>query len=67
MAAFPFALLLILAVALVSAAGLAAWRQWLGLKRAELAGGRPDGSRGEVGELRRRVRRLEALASGIEL
>jgi hypothetical protein len=63
----PFALLLTLAVALVSAAGLRAWRQWLEVKRLEIAGHGAAGPRDELGELRRRVRRLEALASGIEL
>jgi hypothetical protein len=65
--ALPYALLLMLAVALVSLAGLAAWRQWLALKRAELAGSTASGPRAEIGELRSRVRRLEALASGIEI
>jgi len=51
------------AVALLSAAGLKAWRSWLELRRAALgAAGPPD-----VGELRARVRRLEAIAAGIEL
>jgi hypothetical protein len=51
---------------LASAAALRAWTQWLELKHLELSGGgapraerRPD-----VGELRERVRRLEAIASG---
>jgi len=65
--ALPYALLLMLAAALVSLAGLAAWRQWLALKRAELVGGSASGRRAEIGELRSRVRRLEALASGIEI
>jgi hypothetical protein len=65
--ALPYALLLMLAVTLVSLAGLAAWRQWLALKRAEMTGHRASGSRAEIGELRSRVRRLEALASGIEI
>jgi hypothetical protein len=65
--ALSFALLLTLAVALVSGAGLRAWRQWLELKRAEIAGGNVPRARGELGELRRRVRRLEALANGVDL
>lgn len=65
-ALLPLALLLTLAVALISAAGLRAWRQWLEVKRLELAG-TAAGPRSELGELRRRVRRLEALANGIEL
>lgn len=62
----PLALLLTLAVALVSAAGLSAWRQWLEVKRLEIAGRGPPRARSELGELRRRVRRLEALANGAE-
>jgi hypothetical protein len=65
--AFPFVLLLTLAITLVSAAGLRAWRQWLEVKRVEIAGRGPVGSRTELGDLRRRVRRLEALANGIDL
>jgi hypothetical protein len=63
----PFAALLTLAVALVSVAGLRAWRQWLELKRLEIAGRGTAAPRTELRELRRRVRRLEALASGIEI
>ena len=65
--ALPYALLLMLAVTLVSFAGLRAWRQWLELKRAQLSGRGPIAARAELGELRRRVRRLETLASGIEI
>ena len=66
-ALLPLALLLTLAVALVSAAGLHAWRQWLDVKRLEIAGRGAPRTRSELGELRRRVRRLEALANGLEL
>jgi hypothetical protein len=63
----PFALLLTAGTALVSLAGLKAWRHWLELKRIEIARRGGAGPRTELGELRRRVRRLEALASGIEI
>lgn len=63
----PFAAMLTIALALVSAAGLRAWRQWLDLKRSELVRNGPANPRGDLGELKRRVRRLEALASGIEI
>jgi transposase-like protein len=66
-AILPFALLLTLAVAVVSAAALRAWRQWLEVRRLEIVGRGRTGPRAEVGELRRRVRHLEALASGIEI
>ncbi len=62
--ALSLALLLTLAVTLASVAGLRAWRQWLELKRIQIATPR---TRAEIGEMRRRVRRLEALANGIEL
>jgi Na+-transporting methylmalonyl-CoA/oxaloacetate decarboxylase gamma subunit len=65
--AFPFLLLLTLAIALMSAAGLRAWRQWLELKRAQITRNEEPRGRAELRELRRRVRHLEALASGIEL
>jgi hypothetical protein len=65
--ALPFVLLLTLAIALVGVAGLRAWRQWLEVKRLEIAGRGPAGPRTELGELRRRIRKLEALANGIEL
>jgi len=60
----------LLAVGLASAALLKAWHGWLELRRTELAtrGGRArrPGGRLEVSELRERVRRLEAIASGGE-
>ena len=63
----PFAFAVTAALALVSAAGLRAWRQWLEVKRTELSRNGPAAARGDLGELKRRVRRLEALASGIEI
>lgn len=57
----------LLAVGLASAALLKAWFGWLELRRTELAarGGAPQ-ARPELAELRARVRRLEAIASGGE-
>jgi hypothetical protein len=53
---------------LAVAAGLKAWAEWLDVKRLEL--GRSGKTRGrgrsEVAALRERVRRLEAIASGVE-
>jgi hypothetical protein len=51
---------------LASAAALKAWTQWLELKHLELRGGgtATPWKAGDVGELRERVRRLEAIASG---
>lgn len=63
----PFAAALTTALALVSAASLRAWRQWLELKRTELVRNGPAAARTDLGELKRRVRQLEAVASGIEV
>jgi hypothetical protein len=64
--ALPFAAVLTVAVAMVSGAALRAWRQWLDLRRAEIAAS-GAGRSPDLLELRRRVRRIEALASGIDL
>jgi len=61
----------IVALCITSAAALKGWQGWLELKRLEIAGasraGPPAaGSRGELAGLKERVRKLEAIASGIE-
>ena len=54
-------------------AGLRAWNGWLELKKMELTqsvGDRqlpPAGGRIEMADLRERVRKLEAIAAGIDL
>lgn len=54
-------------------AGLKAWSGWLELKRFELthdAGDRhlpPAGGRIEIADLKERVRKLEAIAAGIDI
>ena len=54
-------------------AGLKAWNGWLDLKRLELTQGcaerglPPAGGRIEVADLRERVRKLEAIAAGIDI
>ena len=54
-------------------AGLKAWQGWLELKRFELtlAGGDkmlpPAGGRIEIADLKERIRKLEAIAAGIDL
>lgn len=56
-----------------SIAGLKAWNGWLELKKLELAqavgerGLPPAGGRIEMADLKERVRKLEAIAAGIEL
>ena len=65
----------LLATAAIAAwAGLRAWHEWLELKRLELASGRAEasmppaaGGRIELADLKERVRKLEAIAAGIDL
>jgi hypothetical protein len=60
-------------LAAASWAGLKAWNGWLDLKRFELtheAGDRglpPASGRIEIADLRERVRKLEAIAAGIDI
>lgn len=54
------------AVAMLSLAALRAWRGWLDLRRAAIASGRAPGAPIDIGTLRARVRRLEAIASGVD-
>jgi hypothetical protein len=66
----------LLSVAVCSLAALKGWRGWLDLKRLELAGARgrdPDrkpppspAARIELADLKERIRKLEAIANGIE-
>ncbi|WP_404339885.1 hypothetical protein AB2M62_09585 [Sphingomonas sp. MMS12-HWE2-04] len=62
---------------MVTAAGLSGWRGWLELKRRELDRGH-DGdadstpmpsaaSRIEMADLKERIRKLEAIAAGVDL
>lgn len=67
----------LLALGMVTAAGLAGWRGWLALKRQELAmAGQVDrepgipgnaGARIEIADLKERIRKLEAIAAGVDL
>ncbi len=62
-------------IAFAAFAGLRGWRNWLDFKRLELASSGhghdlplgPTGNRIELADLRERVRKLEAIAEGIEL
>ena len=60
-------------LAAASWAGLKAWNGWLDLKKLELSqaigerGLPPASGRIEIADLRERVRKLEAIAAGIEL
>ncbi len=62
---------------MVTVAGLAGWRGWLALKQQELHGaphrepiadGVPHaGARIEIADLKERIRKLEAIAAGVDL
>lgn len=63
----------LIAVGLASVVGLKGWQAWLDFKRLELASQVGDHSlppatgRIELADLKERVRKLEAIASGIDL
>ena len=66
----------LLGLGMVAAALLRAWEGWLALKRRELdavANGRrdPDDTRGvapiTLADMRERIRKLEAIANGVDL
>ncbi len=74
----PFSIGLIAASVLVAIgtaalAGLKGWNAWIELKRMELThsvadhGLPPAGNRIELADLKERVRKLEAIAAGIDL
>jgi len=64
---------ILLAMGLASVVGLKGWQAWLDYKRLELAssvgdhGLPPAGGRIELADLKERVRKLEAIAAGIDL
>ena len=68
-----FAASILVGLAAASWAALKAWNGWLELKRFELtheAGDRglpPASGRIEIADLRERVRKLEAIAAGIDI
>lgn len=62
------------AVAMVTTAALAGWRGWLSLKRQQMDLGGANavavpnaGTRIEMADLKERIRKLEAIAAGVEL
>ena len=63
----------LLAMGLASVVGLKGWQSWLDYKRLELAaqtgdhGLPPATGRIELADLKERVRKLEAIAAGIDL
>ncbi|EPR18720.1 hypothetical protein M527_11170 [Sphingobium indicum IP26] len=60
-------------LAIVAVTALRGWNGWLDLKRAELARGSDDAAppstatRIEVADLKERIRKLEAIAAGVDL
>jgi len=67
------ALSILVSLGVASWAGLKAWSGWLELKKMELAqavgdrGLPPASGRIEMADLRERVRKLEAIAAGIDI
>ncbi|GMM92513.1 hypothetical protein [Qipengyuania sp. MTN3-11] len=69
----------LIGLAVVTAGLLIGWREWLALKRQELersplaSGSRPEegsslgAARIEISDLKERIRKLEAIASGVDL
>ena len=64
---------ILVALGLASLAALKGWQGWLDLKRFELTHGSADQKlppatgRIEIADLRERVRKLEAIAAGIDI
>jgi len=64
----------LIGLAMLTTATLSGWRSWLALKRTELEGGHADalpapsaGARIEIADLKERIRKLEAIAAGVDL
>ena len=69
----------LVALSIVSLVALRGWRDWIQLKREELATGHAamasaddimiphTGSRIEIADLKERLRKLEAIAAGVDL
>ena len=76
---FVIAITALVGLSVVVAALLRAWHSWLALKRQELENGRHHGpveieggasegaARIEMADLKERIRKLEAIASGVDL
>jgi hypothetical protein len=60
-------------LAMLTTAALSGWRGWLDLQRLAIANERelttppPAGARIELADLKERIRKLEAIAAGIDL
>jgi hypothetical protein len=63
---------MIAVAAMACLAGLKAWRGWLDVRRYEIAAARPAPELGldhviEIADIRERLRKLEAIAQGVDL
>lgn len=60
-------------IAIITTASLSGWRGWLALKQQQLDTQAPlpsvpsAGSRIEIADLKERIRKLEAIAAGVDL
>lgn len=61
-------------LAMITTAGLSGWRSWLALKHQQLDTAQDAmptmpsaGSRIEIADLKERIRKLEAIAAGVDL
>ncbi len=54
------------ATGMTAAAALRGWQDWLDVRRSAIEARAEDSPRRTIAELRQRVRRLEAIATGIE-
>ena len=74
---FTLELAALAAIGIVAATALKAWRGWLDLRKLELntpigsssqeMGASTAGSRIEIADLKERIRKLEAIAAGVDL
>ena len=74
---FTTAAIALAGLSIVSLVALRGWRDWIQLKREELAAGHAApaqdtgiphaGSRIEIADLKERLRKLEAIAAGVDL
>jgi predicted transcriptional regulator len=68
-----FAITALIAIAMLSVVGLKGFTGWLELKKAELESARTPtsasgtGNRIEIADLKERIRKLEAIAAGVDL
>ncbi len=61
-------------LAMITTAGLSGWRSWLALKHSQLDRGQQTdtplpnaGARIEIADLKERIKKLEAIAAGVDL